>query len=302
VHPLAKATQTSQQRSKKVLNALTIDLEDWYQGLTSTSQRVDRWPSYENRVVESTNRLLDILAQAGVKATFFVLGYVADQFPELICQVADAGHEIGLHSYYHQQVCRLTPDQFHADVVRGREAVEKASGRQVIGYRAPMFSINRSALWALDILREMGFRYDSSVFPIRSVLYSYPKALRFPHRLGDGNGLVEFPISTACFGGINWPIGGGFYLRISPYTIIRLGIRQLNRQGQPAIMYMHPWELDTGQNYGQVTLRERVTHYYGRRRLKKKIARLFADFDFTSLCNMLDLEHTYQSLSLDCFA
>jgi len=275
-----------------VLNALTIDLEDWYQGLTSTGRRVARWPSYEDRVVESTHRLLDILAQAGVKATFFVLGYVADQFPELVRQVADAGHEIGLHSYHHRQVFRLTPDQFCADVARGREAVEKASGKQVIGYRAPMFSINRSALWALEVLREMGFRYDSSVFPTRNMLYGYPEAPRFPHQLE--NGLVEFPVSTVRWSGINWPIAGGFYVRALPYIIIRSSIRQLNRQGQPAVMYMHPWELDIGQRYNRVTLRERMTHYHGRRNLERKLCRLFTDFDFTPLRDLLDLEHTWR--------
>ena len=271
-----------------MLNALTIDLEDWYQGLTSTCQRVDRWPSYEDRVVESTHRLLDILAQAGVKATFFVLGYVADQFPELIRQVADAGHEIGLHSYHHQQVYRITPDEFRADVAQGREAVEKASRRQVVGYRAPMFSINCSALWALEVLREMGFRYDSSVFPTRNMLYGFPHAPRFPYRPFENGTFVEFPLSTVRILGINWPVAGGFYLRLLPYPILRYGLQRINRGGNPAIIYLHPWDLDTDQPRPNPTLRERFTHYYNLRRTEAKLKALLRDFHFGPLLNLLN--------------
>ncbi|MEJ2210748.1 MAG: polysaccharide deacetylase family protein [Anaerolineae bacterium] len=143
-----------------MLNALTIDLEDWYQGLTSTGRQPERWPEYEDRVVESTSRVLGVLQRAGVQATFFVLGYVADQFPDLVRSVAEAGHEIALHGYLHRQVFRLTPAEFQAEIERGRDAVQAAAGRRPVGYRAPMFSINDSALWALEMLRDMGFCYD----------------------------------------------------------------------------------------------------------------------------------------------
>lgn len=271
-----------------MLNALTIDLEDWYQGLTSTGQRVDRWPSYEDRVEESAHRLLDILAQAGVKATFFVLGYVADQFPELVREVADAGHEIGLHSYHHRQVFRLTLDQFCADVARGRAAVEKASGRQVIGYRAPMFSINRSALWALEALYEMGFRYDSSVYPTRNMLYGFPNAPRFPYYPFGNDSFIEFPLSTVRILGINWPLAGGFYLRLLPYPLFKRGLQRINRGGKPAIIYLHPWDLDAGQPYPNPTLRERFTHYYNLRRTEAKLMALLRDFRFGPLADLLD--------------
>lgn len=269
-------------------NALTIDLEDWYQGLTSTGQRVDRWPSYEDRVAESTHRLLDILAQAGVKATFFVLGYVADQFPELVRQVADAGHEIGLHSYHHRQVFRLTPDQFCADVARGRAAVEKASGKQVIGYRAPMFSINRSALWALEALYEMGFRYDSSVYPTRNMLYGFPDAPRFPYYPFGNGSFVEFPLSTVRVLGINWPVAGGFYLRLLPYPLFKRGLQRINREGKPAIIYLHPWDLDAGQPYPNPTPRERFTHYYNLGSTENKLTTLLRDFRFGPLVDLLN--------------
>lgn len=271
-----------------MLNALTIDLEDWYQGLTSTGQRVDLWPTYEDRVVESTQRLLDILAGEGVQATFFVLGYVADQFPDLIRQVADAGHEIGLHSYHHRQVYRLTPEQFREEIILGREAVERASGKRVIGFRAPMFSINRSALWALEVLRDQGFRYDSSVFPTRNMLYGYPDAPRFPyHPFGNGD-FVEFPLSTVRVMGVNWPVAGGFYLRLLPYRFFRAGLRRINREGQSAIIYLHPWEIDPDHPRPDPTLRERFTHYHGLRRMAAKLTALLRDFDFGPLAGLLE--------------
>jgi polysaccharide deacetylase family protein (PEP-CTERM system associated) len=170
----------------------------------------------------------------------------------------------------------------------------------ILGHRAPYFSINERSLWALDVLAEKGFAYDSSFFPTRNMLYGYPGAPRFPTRLagpareggdrdaGRNLGLVEFPVSTARWLGINWPVGGGFYVRTLPYALIRAAISQLNRQGQPAIMYMHPWELDTGQRFSRVTLRERVTHYYGRRGLKRKLERMFEDFAFVPLGRLLE--------------
>ena len=193
-----------------MLNAMTIDLEDWYQGLTSTGKQIEQWSSYEDRVVESSERLLDLLASAGVKATFFVLGFVADQFPGLIKTIADSGHEIGLHSYYQSKVTNLTPEQFQADLTKGLAAVENASGKKVVGYRAPMFSINRSRMWALEILRDTGFLYDSSIFPIRNIYYGFPDAPRVPLVGIERHSFVEFPMSTVRFLGINWPVAGGF--------------------------------------------------------------------------------------------
>jgi polysaccharide deacetylase family protein (PEP-CTERM system associated) len=266
-----------------MLNALTIDLEDWYQGLTSTSLQVDRWPEFEDRVVEATERLLSVLDRAGVQATFFVLGYVADQFPGLVRFVADAGHEIGLHGYHHAQVFRLSPDQFRTDVLRGREAVESASRTRVQGYRAPMFSINASALWALDVLNDLDFRYDSSVFPTRNMLYGFPEAPRFPYHPLDGAGFVEFPLSTVRAFGVNWPWAGGFYLRLLPYPLFKKGLDRLNREGRPAIIYLHPWELDPAHPRPNPTPRERFTHYYNLNRTAAKLANLLQEFRFAPL-------------------
>jgi polysaccharide deacetylase family protein (PEP-CTERM system associated) len=275
------------------MNAFTVDLEDWFQGLTSTNPQIDKWGSFESRVVPATQSLLKMLRSHQVQATFFVLGYVADQYPALIEHIRADGHEIAVHGYYHCFVSQSTPDEFARDLERSIQAVECITGETPLGYRAPYFSINGGTPWVFDILKAQGLRYDSSLFPTRNMLYGFPEAPRFPHRLPvDDHSLVEFPLSTVRLGGINWPIAGGFYLRTLPYGFVRWGISRLNRQGQPAIMYMHPWELDLGQHYNQVTPRERITHYHGRRRLEGKLRRLFTDFRFGPLSSLLGEQHT----------
>ena len=273
------------------LNAFSVDLEDWFQGLTSTNSQTDLWPELESRVVPATKLLLAILREHKVLATFFTLGHIADHHPVLVEEVAAAGHEIAVHGYWHRFVSRMTRDEFAQELDLALAALFKVTGEQPLGHRAPYFSINAGTPWAFDVLESRGIQYDSSVFPTRNMLYGYPEAPRFPCRLGDGasgHSLVEFPVSTARWLGINWPIGGGFYVRALPYPFIRSGIEQLNHQGHPAIMYVHPWEIDTEQNYTKVTLRERVTHYHGRRGLTKKLERLFKDLTFSPLRDVLD--------------
>jgi polysaccharide deacetylase family protein (PEP-CTERM system associated) len=275
-----------------MLNALTIDLEDWYQGLTSTAAQVDRWSVYEDRVVENCERLVELLGSAGVKATFFVLGYVADQFPELIKSIADSGHEIGLHSYYHQKVVNLSPDQFHEDLMQGLEAVEKASGVKVVGYRAPMFSINQTRIWALEMLRDTGFMYDSSVFPIRNIYYGFPDAPRFPYLPFEGDSFVEFPLSTVRIFGMNMPVAGGFYMRLYPYSLFKQGLKSINKEEKPAIIYLHPWDIDPGQPRPKPTLREQFTHYYNLHSAEEKLTSLLGDFRFGPLRELLNTVNT----------
>ena len=270
-----------------ITNALTVDLEDWFQGLTSTNPLVDQWPRFESRVRPATELLLQVLDQFEVKATFFVLGYVADQHPELIRQIRDAGHELGVHGYYHRFVNRLTPTAFDKELALAKGALKRITGVTPIGHRAPYFSINAQTPWAFEVLAAHGFRYDSSVFPVKNMLYGYPDAPRFPYQI-PGQNLLEFPASTVRLGGINWPIAGGFYLRAWPYALVRRGIRYLNRQGQAAIMYLHPWELDLEQPFQPVTARERLTHYHGRRGLLLKLQRLLTDFPFGPLCEQVD--------------
>lgn len=279
----------------KSMNAFSVDVEDWFQGLTSTNPRTEQWPLFESRVVPATHRLLKMLRTYQVRATFFVLGYVADQYPALIEHIAAEGHELAVHGYFHRFVHHLTPDEFARELERSTHAVERITGEMPWGHRAPYFSVNGNTLWVFDRLQAAGFRYDSSIFPTYNMLYGFPDAPRFPHRV-DGHSLVEFPLSTVRLGGINWPIAGGFYLRTLPYAFIRWAISQLNRQGQPTIMYMHPWELDTGQDYRQVTWRERITHYHGRQRLGEKLGRLFTDFQFYPLRTLFEALDTQAAL------
>lgn len=269
------------------LNAFTIDLEDWFQGLTSTNPQVNQWPVFESRVVPATLHLLEILRTYRIQATFFVLGFVAHCHPALVDAIQADGHEIAIHGYWHRYVSRLTPLEFSQELERSIKAIRPISGRTPIGHRAPYFSVNRTMPWVFDILQGHGFLYDSSIFPIRNGYYGDPGAPRFPY-MASGAGLVEFPLSTVRLGGVNWPVAGGFYLRLWPYAFVRWAIRQLNHQGQPAILYLHPWELDVDQPRHPVTPRERITHYAGRRRLAPKLHRLFSEFRFGSLRTLLE--------------
>lgn len=262
-------------------NVFTVDLEEWFHGLTSTNSQVESWPRLESRVVEATRTLLALLRAGQVRATFFVLGHVADHHPDLIEEIRTAGHELGIHGYYHRFVYRQTEATFAQEIERSIAALERVTGELPQGHRAPYFSVNRQTPWAFDVLARLGLRYDSSVFPTRNMLYGFPGAPRFPYRLETSPAaLWQLPASTVRLGGVNWPMAGGFYMRVLPYAVVRRAIQALNRGGQPAILYVHPWELDLGQNYPHVTPRERLTHYFGRAGLANKLTRLFQDFRF----------------------
>lgn len=269
-------------------NAFTVDVEDWYHGLTSTNRQPHLWPRLESRVVGNTERLLELLATYDVRATFFVLGKVAEQYPDLIRRVAAAGHEVGVHGYAHRNIHRVTADEFAAEIDRSLELLRPLTPDPIIGHRAPYFSIDASTLWALDILAERGFLYDSSVFPTCNMLYGYPDAPHRPYRVQTRTyTLVEFPASTIRLAGMTLPVAGGFYSRVTPGPLTRWAIRRLNAEASPAIVYVHPWELDTGQRYSGVTPRERITHYHGRASLKAKLHRLLRNFEFAPLKELL---------------
>lgn len=270
------------ERVTPLPNVFSVDLEEWFQGLTSTNPQVDRWPTFESRVVSATQHLLRLLRAGRVRATFFVLGAVADAHPSLIETIVAEGHEIGVHGYFHRFVYKLTPEAFDEELARSIEAVTRITGEPPLGHRAPYFSINASTPWAFERMAAHGLRYDSSVFPTRNMLYGWPGAPRLPYRV-PGHPLWELPASTVRVGGRNWPVAGGFYVRALPYPLIRWALMRLQRAGEPAILYVHPWELDLEQRYSQVTARERLTHYGGRRGLAVKLARLFEEFSFTTM-------------------
>lgn len=267
-------------------NALTIDLEDYYH-VSAFNDRIsgDLWDAQVSRVERNTDLLLELFAAAACKATFFTLGWVAEKYPQVVRQVASGGHEIACHSYRHRTVYRMTPQEFREDTSHAKKLLEDCSGSPVTGYRAPSFSLNRETNWAFEILSELGFAYDSSIFPVRHPNYGVPDAGRSPYRIQTRNGsLVEFPMSTLSLGGMRSPFGGGAYFRILPYWYTRWGIRFLNvNERRPACIYLHPWELDAEQPRMSGNLTSRVRHYLGLKNTGAKLRSLLKDFEFCPL-------------------
>jgi polysaccharide deacetylase family protein (PEP-CTERM system associated) len=240
-----------------ITNILTIDVEDWYHGLVP----IREWRSCEDRIVDSTRRILDIVDEAGARATFFVLGDVADTHPELVQEIAQRGHEVATHGYHHQLVYRQSRDEFERDVARSLASLRAAVSQPVVAYRAPFFSIVRESRWALDVLAALGLRFDSSVFPVHNYRYGIPDARREPYR--EPNGIVEVPPSTLRLGGMNVPVGGGVYFRMLPFSFLRRAYRAVNREGLPVVFYLHPWEIDPGHPRIRLSPGLRWRHYYG---------------------------------------
>lgn len=260
-------------------NILTIDLEDWYQGIELMSHE---WPECEDRIEQSARLLLEILDENTTKATFFVLGCVAEKFPGVVKEIAELGHEIGTHGYEHEFVYKLTPGQFASDLKRSIDCLEQIIGDSIGGYRAPYFSITEESIWAMEVLTEHGIEYDSSVFPINNYRYGIPSAPRYPHNINTQSGsLLEIPISTIKVFCQNLPLTGGFYLRFFPYCLIKRAIERINREGQPAVVYLHPWELDPGHPRLDLPLRIRLTHYHNLMTTAGKLRALLRDFDFS---------------------
>jgi polysaccharide deacetylase family protein (PEP-CTERM system associated) len=255
---------------------LTIDVEDWYHLLVD---EFDRWDSYTPRVEESTRRILEILGERSVRATWFVLGYVAERFPGLVREIHREGHEVATHGYSHQFLHRQTPEVFRQELLRSADAIAQATGARVEGHRASSFTVDERTAWALDILEAEGFAYDSSISPVKTSFYGWPDAPRFPYRV-PGKNLVEFPASTASFLGRRVPVAGGFSLRLFPYAFTRRAIRGFERAGHPAIVYVHPWELDPDQPRLRLSPTWRFLRYHGISSMERNLRRLLADFSF----------------------
>ena len=267
-----------------VLNALSVDVEDWFHvGAFERTISRSSWDGLTHRVERNTDAVLALFAEAGVSATFFTLGWVAERYPALMRRVADAGHEVASHGYDHARVFTLSPEAFRADLRRSRALLEDASGQRVIGYRAPSFSIDQRTPWAHAILAEEGYRYSSSVAPIRHDHYGWPESPRFAWRPVVGRDLLELPVTTAEFGGRRLAAGGGGFFRLLPYGFSRWAIRQVNgRQKRPAIIYFHPWEIDPDQpRVAGAPLRSRLRHYSNLSVMADKLRRLTRDFAWT---------------------
>ena len=264
-----------------IVNAMTIDVEDYFH-VSVFDGVVPRhlWEGFESRVCVNTDRLLRLFDAFEVKATFFVLGWVAERYPELVRRIVHEGHEVASHGYGHRLVYDQTPKAFREDVRRAKDLLESASGSQVLGYRAPSYSVTPKSLWALDILIEEGYRYDSSIFPIRHDRYGIPLSPRHPYVLDRPNGaLVEAPASTTRLGPLNLPVAGGGYFRILPYEWTRWGIGRVNRlESRPTIFYLHPWEIDPDQPRLKAGTLSRFRHYRNLAETEARLRRLLTDF------------------------
>ena len=267
----------------ELLNALTIDVEDWYHG-NDFNIDLELWDTCQDRVFESTKKVLEILAHNHVKATFFILGYVAERHPQLVKEICQQGHEIGTHGYRHRLIYTQRPAEYREELARSKIIIEDITGRAVKAHRAPSWSITHKSLWALDILEEEGFVYDSSIFPLLTPLFGLRGAPCFPYRprFGRAYAITEFPPSVLEIlgGAIRIPFSGGFFLRALPYGFIRRAIKSLNVTGLPAMIYIHPWELDVGQPILRAPLTKRFIHYHNLETTEKKLQMLLCEFRF----------------------
>lgn len=271
-----------------MVNALTVDFEDWYQGLEIPHTQ---WEGYEDRLPESGRRLLGLFAEAGARATFFLLGAVAERHPELVREIAAAGHEIATHGWSHTLVYQMTPETFRDELVRSIHLLEDLTQQRIVGHRAPFFSITKRSLWALGILGEQGLRYDSSVFPVLNYRYGIEDAPRWPHPVAEAGGrLTEFPITTWRVLGRNVPVAGGAYFRIFPYVLTRAALRSINRQGKPVTFYIHPWEVDPEHPRIPLPRRIAATHYFNLKATEGRLRRLLREFRFAPMKEVLGLD------------
>jgi len=275
------------------INALSVDVEDWFQvGAFETTIHRKDWYKLTPRVERNTDVLLDMFARRNVKATFFTLGWVAERHPQLVRRIVDAGHELASHGYDHQRVFTLTPDQFRADLRQTRDLLEQAGGAAVIGYRAPSFSIDARTPWAHTILAEEGYRYSSSVAPVKHDHYGWPQAPRFAFRPVADSELLELPVTTARLFGRTVAAGGGGFFRLFPYAFSRWAVRQVNQSaGRPAILYFHPWEIDPDQpRVANAPLKSRLRHYTNLSVMASKLERLIDEFEWTRVDNLIDAQ------------
>lgn len=276
-----------------VINMMSVDVEEYFHAMIvqEALERAPRTP-VESRVRASVERVLALFARFGTRATFFVLGELAIRYPEMVRAIAAAGHEIACHSFRHEPVWRQRPDEFRRDVRRARAVLEAAGGVAVMGFRAPNFSIGDSEQWAYDVLLEEGYRYDSSVYPIRHDRYGDPHAPRWPHALREGadGSLLELPIGTLRLLGVNLPLGGGGYFRLLPADLYVRGIRRVNaRERQPVMFYFHPWELDPAQPRVPMRWHHRARHYVNLGREEAKLETLLKAVPFGTAREALGL-------------
>ncbi len=268
-------------------NVFSVDVEDYFQveAFTSVVER-SSWENYATRVEANTDRVLELLARRGVRGTFFVLGWVASRYPGIVRAIASQGHEIASHGMTHRLIYRQSVDEFRRETIDSKALLEDQCQKPVIGYRAATYSITKQSLWALDVLCDAGFLYDSSIFPVWHDKYGIPDAPRLPHRMKTPNDqeIVEYPITVLQRGGVRIPIAGGGYFRLFPYAFTKWALKSVNRDGQDFVFYMHPWEIDPDQpRIPDASMKSRFRHYLNLRRCEPRLEQLLADFPFCTM-------------------
>jgi polysaccharide deacetylase family protein (PEP-CTERM system associated) len=267
-------------------NALTVDVENWYDASLLSPYIPDGYR--DDRVAGATREVMDLIEGFGVRATFFVLGKVAEEHPGLVEEIAGRGHEVASHGWGHRLAYEQTEGEFEEDLERSLEILERLSGRKVMGYRAASWSAGAETPWFFDVLIRNGIEYDSSLFPVKTPLFGSPDNPRRPHRIERPVGsLVEFPASSFRFLGKTFPVGGGASLRLLPLAVSRWGLQKLIREGLPAVVYLHPWEIDTGTSFPAMPAKTRLLHSLGRKGMKRKLRRLLENFSFQPMAGLV---------------
>ena len=273
-----------------IRNALTVDVEDYFQ-VSAFADNIEQheWDEHPLRVENNTYKLLDLFDEYQVKATFFTLGWVAERKRDMVMEIARRGHEVACHGYSHQLVYNQTPEVFQQETIRAKSILEEIIQRPVLGYRAASYSITEKSLWALDILAESGFVYDSSIFPVRHDRYGMPDTPEHPYHLKTpaGHSIIEFPLSTAKILNYRLPVAGGGYFRLYPYWLSKAGLKQINRQQKPFIFYLHPWEVDPEQPRISASWFSRFRHYNNLDKCEPRLRNLMSDFQFTTTWDVI---------------
>jgi polysaccharide deacetylase family protein (PEP-CTERM system associated) len=280
-----------------VVNAMTIDVEDYFQ-VSAFAKDINKenWSDFESRVERNTHKILDILHERTITATFFVLGWVAERYPNLIKGIHELGHEVACHGYSHDLVYNQTIDQFTEETKRAKTIIEDIIGESVNGYRAASYSITKKSIWALDVLVELGFKYDSSVYPILHDRYGIPGSDIdiYNHSTRNGGSIIEIPLSTIGFTRKRFPIGGGGYFRIFPYWLTRAGLRLINnKSNRPFIFYLHPWEIDVHQPRIKSNFLSEFRHYNNLDKVENRLNQLLVDFKFSSMKALLEARNLW---------